>query len=566
MPYVIKKSTSQVTNTLKKGNFSFGFSSEDYGPTSTTGLYTGVDIPENGYVVYVENADNPPSAYTFSDDNDLIAWVNSEQGGSVTNISGALNFIAGRTNLLVLDQYPKNIVTDGLILYYDSDLSTSYPRTGTSWKDLSGNGNDATINNGTFANGTFESVFDEDYLGGADKLAMTTPHSTTLNDAFSVTSGGWMIEEWVRVNDLTYPEASAGSVVSGNAYTAGGVGFDWNHGNSSGIGRIAMGVGNNVGESSGYDHKINMDLSSDHSQFNRWYCRHLYWNRDNDTMGVYYNGIFQDSASNANVSGQTLYDGGGILWGSLYGWTHDGSRAGMKVYNKILTEDQLKQNFYGGKTPTDDLLFYLDAGNIASSNNGDGSYWNDISGNAHHFLKYGTPNLTVIDGTKCFSLESDGDRFLLNVNSNFQNLTATTLEAWIRPASGEITSGDRGTIIQGNIYMSWNKSNRRLSSYWYGTDNQGYHEPTLQLEREKWHHLVTVWDGTHLYQYINGNLEKTVTTNINSGAGMTNLKIGRENSARQFSGALSVVKGYSRALTNAEVQSLYSSFETRHKR
>jgi hypothetical protein len=40
------------------------------------------------------------------------------------------------------------IVTDGLVLHLDAGNSTSYPGTGTTWTDLSGNGNTGTLVNG----------------------------------------------------------------------------------------------------------------------------------------------------------------------------------------------------------------------------------------------------------------------------------------------------------------------------------------------------------------------------------------------------------------------------------
>ena len=42
-------------------------------------------------------------------------------------------------------QYYKNIITRGLILHLDSSTPESYPGSGTTWSDLSGNGYDATM-------------------------------------------------------------------------------------------------------------------------------------------------------------------------------------------------------------------------------------------------------------------------------------------------------------------------------------------------------------------------------------------------------------------------------------
>jgi len=40
------------------------------------------------------------------------------------------------------------VVTNGLVLALDAADTNSYPRTGTTWTDLSGNGNNGTLTNG----------------------------------------------------------------------------------------------------------------------------------------------------------------------------------------------------------------------------------------------------------------------------------------------------------------------------------------------------------------------------------------------------------------------------------
>ena len=41
--------------------------------------------------------------------------------------------------------YNSKIVTDGLVLCLDAGNSKSYPGSGTTWTDLSGNGNNGTL-------------------------------------------------------------------------------------------------------------------------------------------------------------------------------------------------------------------------------------------------------------------------------------------------------------------------------------------------------------------------------------------------------------------------------------
>jgi hypothetical protein len=65
-----------------------------------------------------------------------------------------------------------NYVTDGLVLYLDAGISDSYPGSGTSWFDISGNGNTGTLTNGpTFNSGNGGSiVFD----GVDDRVTMNS--------------------------------------------------------------------------------------------------------------------------------------------------------------------------------------------------------------------------------------------------------------------------------------------------------------------------------------------------------------------------------------------------------
>ena len=218
--------------------------------------------------------------------------------------------------------------------------------------------------------------------------------------------------------------------------------------------------------------------------------------------------------------------------------------------------------FRGVRTTQTPANLILDAASPRSYS-GSGSVWYDLSGNGFYADIYGSPLIATLGGAQAFHLDTIGKKFVARVSSNVST-NNLTFEAWIYPQD-EISSGDRGCIIQGSAYLSWNKSNQRLSSYWYSTNNQGYHEPSLQMNRNEWHHMVGVWNATdgRLYQYINGNLENTVTTVASSGAYYNDLNIGHEGDGRQFSGGIAVIKVYNAALSGAEVLQNYNSQKTR---
>jgi hypothetical protein len=239
------------------------------------------------------------------------------------------------------------VITNGLVFYLDAANINSYVSGSTSWNDISGRNLVTVKNVGNFnINGYFTSVESPGY---ASLLEFTTTIDSYLNSVMSVTSGGWSIEEWILINDTTYPEAGAGTVVSNNAYDTNAIGFDWNHGQTS-MSQFQMGASWNVGQGLGYDVRGFITLNSQFRNYGRWYLRHMFWNRDTSKMGVYYNGVYQGDIDISVLNGYPICDGGTISWGQLYGWRHDGARAGMKIYNRILSSSEVLQNYNAQKS------------------------------------------------------------------------------------------------------------------------------------------------------------------------------------------------------------------------
>ena len=92
--------------------------------------------------------------------------------------------------------YNPSIVRDGLVLHLDAANVKSYPGTGTTWSDLSGNDNTATLVNGVIFNSDNKGslVFD-----GVNDYA-------TLPDNITDLSGDWSISLWIKPsNDTNNP-------------------------------------------------------------------------------------------------------------------------------------------------------------------------------------------------------------------------------------------------------------------------------------------------------------------------------------------------------------------------
>ena len=87
-----------------------------------------------------------------------------------------------------------NAVEDGLILALDAGNTKSYPGSGTTWTDLSGNGNNGTLVNGVGYNSDYGGSLSFD--GTNDYIDITS--LAPLADTSAVT-----MEAWVNVDTLT---------------------------------------------------------------------------------------------------------------------------------------------------------------------------------------------------------------------------------------------------------------------------------------------------------------------------------------------------------------------------
>jgi hypothetical protein len=234
------------------------------------------------------------------------------------------------------------IVTDGLVLYLDAANPKSYPGSGTTWYDVSGNGNHGAISNGEFVT---EGKYLRNSGNTSNFFTVGIGHSTSINSAFTTTVEAWTIEEIIWTNSVNYPEADGGAVMSNTAYGSGATGFDWNHGN--GLSTIRFGVSSNA--ASVYEDEVHISTGAVNA-LNTWRVRTMIWDRGANQIRLYMNGGYTGAASTPNTAGTAIYDGGGLNFGSLYGWKHFGRRSGIKIYNRALSAQEIQQNYNATKS------------------------------------------------------------------------------------------------------------------------------------------------------------------------------------------------------------------------
>ena len=206
MPNLIKYSTASQSLALKTGNYYIGTGDVGKGPTSSTDYYNGITPPSGGYTIYLNKESGGPSIFTPANDSELILFTNKIAGTNYTTVIQCLNYFAGQSDKMVLNRDYEGIITDGLVLNLDAGFTPSYPRSGTTWADISLSGNNGTLINGpTFSGDSI--VFDgtNDYV------------STSISR-----NGDYTITIIFKINSLTTDMRLVGAVSGpGNQFAAG---------------------------------------------------------------------------------------------------------------------------------------------------------------------------------------------------------------------------------------------------------------------------------------------------------------------------------------------------------
>ena len=222
---------------------------------------------------------------------------------------------------------PNAPVTSNLVLYYDPSNSSSYPGTGTTINDLSGNGLSGTMSNITFTSPYFS------FNGTSSQISVAD------NPLLEPGSGDWTIEFWV--NHLVL--AGSSRILIGK--TDGGNSADWGYGlRSSSVGNTFMEIGN--GTSS-------MQSPSTGLTLNTWYQVVGVWtNVATNSFALYVNGnlVGSNSHSYTSVKNTTspLYLGS-FNGGQFSQWLN-GKMGVVRLYQKALTDSEVLQNFNSDKS------------------------------------------------------------------------------------------------------------------------------------------------------------------------------------------------------------------------
>jgi hypothetical protein len=434
-----------------------------------------------------------------------------------------------------------SVVQSGLSLYLDPGNTKSYPGSGSSVTDLSGNGNTFTFNGTPHLNyGYGGSVR---YSGAQHLSSSFTPSNT------------WSICIWFN-NTSTYNDNNRGLFST------------FNVGNFNGC---YVATTTSVSDSLRIWYNSNLATILSYAfSINTWY--NLTVTCDGTTLLVYVNGVLVNTISTATTHADTLAIG--VSRFNTNYWI--GNIAQTLVYSRAITPEEVRQNYSAGRGRFDSfypipissssLVTYLDSGNL-SSYPGSGSTWTDLSGSGNHATLYNSPVLTRTNGAT-FNLNSSNQYADIAALANYNFGSAVTLGFWHYNSTTNANKY-RGVIC--NVYVSGTGFDFRYGSEDSGTRLYGIirtsvtsYTSYINTPLDAWGFFCLVYDGATLKIYRNGQLASSMAATGTLGSVNASVDIGRNaNSTEYLNGSLASIFIYARALSQQEITHSFNALRGR---
>jgi len=333
MSNTIKYSTQTENNTLKKGDFVIGVNNVDYGPTNETGYHNTITPPSGGYVVYKNRGDNQRSIYVAESDEELVL-LKDDFGATGTTSNDVLVWAAQQDDVIILNNPLDNIVTDGLVLYLDAGFTCSYPKSNTTWYDISGNNYNGTLTNGpTFSDGSLVLDGTNDYI--------QIPHNSFLSSNVFGDTNYFTLSCWTKFTSFQNWTCMINKANGGYySHTTSGLWCDVN-------GRVSSVIGTNQsGNPSGGVINVGYNV-----QLNTWY--NVVGIADGTHLRLYINGDLKGSTSLSNLTLTRTENTAPITIGRRCvgcNPSHNGDISCVSIYDTALSVTEVLQNYNSQKS------------------------------------------------------------------------------------------------------------------------------------------------------------------------------------------------------------------------
>jgi hypothetical protein len=434
---------------------------------------------------------------------------------------------------------------DGLIFHLDPANKRSYPGTGTTIFDLSGNNYTSYFANGALL------ADDVVRVDGADDYIATPIFNLTA----PVTVSAWVKNV---VNEGIVFGSYNGGVYANAEYI-----FYY-------VDKTLIIQGSGGAKT----------FQAPGLKLNQW--SYLAMTRDSsNNMSVFLNGV-ASSSNPQSYSNNLNFNQIGRYSNFSNQYNVKGSIGEVKIYSRALSSTEILQNYNVSKARynvveniiTNGLVLNFDAAN-PNSYAGTGITINNIAGVGNTGILTNGPTFSQLNGG---SIVFDGTNDYINVADSpslgMSSTNAVTVYAWFHATADGINS-TREIIHKRNndpTYVSYgiswgSSSNKNILFSRFGFDDGTVSDLNSDaLPKLKWINACTTFDGSVHNMYVDGNLAKTASVS-NKRIKDDNLPVtlGSFNGTQEyFQGYISDAKIYNRALSSTEVLQNYNATKNRY--
>ena len=461
------------------------------------------------------------------------------------------------------------IVDSSLILYLDAGRTDSYPGTGNTWYDLSGNGNNGTLYGNPYSYANGGSIFFNSYnyvsLGGPAALS---PQQLTVSMWFKYLGNPQNnIGGGILIRNRGYGWSMSTSTATNGSYGLNAAIYNTssNTVSSGNFGSLSLGTYYNLtiifGNSIFTVYLNGVSVYTTTATANSIYYSgsQIAIGRDGDSPNSYFNGI---------IPHVLMYNRGLSATEVIKNYNALAPRYGTPTVPTVNQTVRLIANtssntyatsftsgydeFTGLSVVDSSLKMWIDAGNPASYS-GTGTTVYDLSGNAN--------NLTLVGNPPFNSNYFNFNGINQNANGTFTWPSDFTVNIWIIPIACKSLGDARiiSTSPSDNFEIAYNNINQLM----YYSVSSGWTYTGIILNNSSWTNLCFVKSGTTLKFYQNGVL--IYTGIIGATIGGSSIFIAqRYNFVESAIMTFGLLQIYNRVLSATEIQQNYNALNSRY--
>jgi len=300
-----------------------------YGAWKSSATTAQLKSDLNGVLSAMKSARNFSNTYpttvpaTFVPSNGVTLSGGGKASGDsfcVTATNGTLSYNVSQFGLVSVGICP--------VLYYDAGLGASYPGSGSTWTDLSGNGNNGTLNGGVTYNSANGGGLSFDGVNGYVSLPNDI---VTTSD---IRANGITYSAWVNSSNTAAEQRIIGQKPS--------IGY-------SDLASGGLGISGNKAKMIAYDDNISYKSTIGNTtlQNNIWYFIAGTYDMSDKSIRIFVNGKL-DGTPIAITTFDRLTANAENLIGTLHTtstYSFNGVISSVGIYNRVLSADEIMQNF-----------------------------------------------------------------------------------------------------------------------------------------------------------------------------------------------------------------------------